>query len=62
MRCGGVAEEFASRLIEKGYGGKYTITAVDCEFVSHASVSRLMEKYSMSPEKMALLIENEVSL
>ncbi len=62
MRCGGVAEEFASRLIEKGYGGKYSITAVDCEFVSHASVARLMEKYSMSPEKMALLIENEVSL
>lgn len=62
MRCGGVAEEFASRLIENGYGGKYSITAVDCEFVSHASVSRLLEKYSMSPEKMALLIENEVSL
>ncbi len=62
MRCGGVAEEFASGLVENGYGGKYSITAVDCEFVSHASVSRLMEKYSMSPEKMALLIENEVSL
>ena len=62
MRCGGVAEEFAAKLLEKGYGGKYSITAVDCEFVSHASVSRLMEKYSMSPEKMALLIEKEVSL
>ncbi len=62
MRCGGVAEEFASKLIEKGFSGKYSITAVDCEFVSHASVSRLMEKYSMSPEKMALMIENEVSL
>lgn len=62
MRCGGVAEKFASELIEKGFGGKYSITAVDCEFVSHASVSSLMEKYSMSPEKMALLIENEVSL
>ena len=62
MRCGGVAEEFASKLIEKGYRGKYSLTAVDCGFVSHASVSRLMEKYSMSPEKMALLIENEVSL
>lgn len=62
MRCGGVAEEFAARLLEKGYGGKYSITAVDCEFVSHASVARLMEKYSMSPGKMALMIENEVSL
>lgn len=62
MRCGGIAEDFAAKLLEKGYEGKYSITAVDCEFVSHASVSRLMEKYSMSPEKMALMIENEVSL
>lgn len=62
MKNGGVAEGFASELTEIGFGGKYSITAVDCEFVSHASVSSLMEKYSMSPEKMALTIENEVSL
>ena len=62
MKNGGVAEEFASKLLEKGFEGKYRITAVDGEFVSHASVNRLMEKYSMSPEKMALLTEKEVSL
>ncbi|MBQ3006653.1 MAG: 1-deoxy-D-xylulose-5-phosphate synthase [Clostridia bacterium] len=62
MKNGGVAEEFASLLLERGYCGKYKITAVDGVFVSHASVDRLMEKYSMSPERMALLTENEVSL
>ncbi|MBQ2972938.1 MAG: 1-deoxy-D-xylulose-5-phosphate synthase [Clostridia bacterium] len=62
MKNGGVAEGLACRLIEKGYDGKYSVTAVDCEFVGHASVPRLMEKYSMSAEKMALMIENEVSL
>ncbi|MBQ2847510.1 MAG: 1-deoxy-D-xylulose-5-phosphate synthase [Clostridia bacterium] len=62
MRSGGVAEGFASMLCENGFSGKYSITAVDGEFVSHARVSRLMEKYSMSPEKMVLLIENEVAL
>ncbi len=53
MRSGGVGEKLASLLLEKGFAGKYSITAVDDEFVSHASVSRLMEKYSLSAEKMA---------
>lgn len=62
MKNGGVAEGFASYLFEKGYKGKYRITAVNDEFVGHASIDRLMEKYDMSPEKMALITENEVTL
>lgn len=53
MRSGGVGEKLASMLLESGFAGKYSITAVDDEFVSHASVSRLMERYSLSAEKMA---------
>ena len=60
MRSGGVAEKFASLLLEKGYKGGYSITAVDDEFVAHASVSRLMEKYSMDADGMASKIEKEV--
>ncbi len=60
MRSGGVAEKFASLLLEKGYKGDYSITAVDDEFVAHASVSRLMEKYSMDADGMASKIEKEV--
>ena len=60
MRSGGIAEKFASLLLEKGYKGGYSITAVDDEFVAHAGVSRLMEKYSMDADGMAEKIEKEV--
>lgn len=60
MRSGGVGEVLALRLLENGYKGSYSLTAVDNEFVSHASVSRLMEKYGLSAEKMCEKILNEV--
>lgn len=60
MRSGGVGEVFASRLLEYGYCGGFSLTAVDDCFVSHASVSSLLEKYSMSAEKMCEKILNEV--
>lgn len=62
MRSGGVGEKFASVLLESGFRGKYSITAVDDEFVSHASVARLMEKYSLDSAGIVRKIENEVSL
>lgn len=62
MRSGGVGEKFASELLEVGFNGKFSITAVDGEFVAHASVARLMEKYSMDAAGMARKIENEVAL
>ncbi len=60
MRSGGTGENFASGLLEKGYCGSWSLTAVDGEFVTHASVSGLMDKYSLSGEKMAEKIFNEV--
>lgn len=62
MRSGGVAEKFGSILLENGFRGRYSITAVDDEFVAHASVARLMEKYSMDADGMARKIEKEVQL
>ena len=62
MRSGGVAEKFGSLLLENGFKGGYSVTAVDDEFVAHASVARLMEKYSMDAEGMARKIEKEVCL
>ena len=62
MRSGGVGEKFASVLLESGYKGGYSLTAVDGEFVAHASVPRLMEKYSMDADGMARKIEEEVTL
>ncbi len=62
MRSGGIGEKFASLLLENGFKGKYSVTAVDGEFVAHASVPRLMEKYSLDAEGMARKIEEEVAL
>ena len=62
MRSGGVAEKFGSLLLENGFRGGYSVTAVDDEFVAHASVARLMEKYSMDAEGMVRKIEKEVRL
>lgn len=62
MRSGGVGEKFASKLLESEYKGRYSLTAVDGEFVSHASVQRLMEKYSIDATAIVRKIENEVSL
>lgn len=60
MRAGGVGEYLASKLLEKGYGGGWSLTAVDSEFVAHANISSLMERYSLSAEKMYEKILNEV--
>lgn len=60
MRAGGVGECLASKLLEKGYDGGWSLTAVDGEFVAHASVNSLMEKYSLSAEKMYEKILNGV--
>lgn len=57
MKSGGVGEKLGSMLIENGYKGEYRITAVSDEFVAHASVSRLMKKYSLDADGMAEIIE-----
>lgn len=61
MKGGGVGEKFGCELLMKGFKGSYNLTAVEDEFVAHASVNSLMEKYSMSAEKMAALIKKEAA-
>ncbi len=62
VRSGGVAEKFGSLLLENGFKGRYSITAVEDEFVTHASVARLMQKYSMDADGMVDKIEKEVQI
>lgn len=57
MKGGGVGEKFGCELLLKGFKGDYNLTAVEDEFVAHASVNSLMEKYSMSAAKMAAMIK-----
>ena len=61
MKNGGVGEEFSCRLMQNGFGGKYIHTGVDREFVSHAGVDYLMEKYGLDSASMVRLIEIEDS-
>ena len=59
MKNAGVGEAFSDALLENGFGGGYTHTGVDREFVSHANVSSLMKKYSLDCDGMVRIIENE---
>ncbi len=57
MKSGGIGEKLGSILIENNYKGEYKITAVNDEFVAHASVPRLMEKYKLDAQGMVNIIE-----
>ncbi|MBQ4626299.1 MAG: 1-deoxy-D-xylulose-5-phosphate synthase [Clostridia bacterium] len=57
MKSGGVGEKLGAMLLQNGYRGEYRVTAVEDEFVPHASVSRLMEKYNLDANGMAKIIE-----
>lgn len=57
IKSGGVGEKLGAMLIENGYKGEYRITAVEDEFVAHASVSRLMERYGLDADGMMKIIE-----
>lgn len=57
IRSGGVGEKFGSMLLESGYKGDYVLTAVNDEFVPHASVESLMRKYKLDTDGMINVIE-----
>lgn len=61
MKGGGIGERFGCELLENGFGGKYRLTAINDEFVAHASVSSITDKYSLSAAKMAEMIEKEAA-
>ncbi len=57
IKSGGVGEKLGSMLLERGYKGKYVLTAVNDEFVPHASVESLMRKYNLDADGMINVIE-----
>ncbi len=52
VQSGGVGESFADLLLINGFGNKYSHIAVKDEFVPHASVDSLMEKYGLDTESI----------
>lgn len=53
LRSGGVSEKVALKLLEKGYTGSYSLTAVDDRFVVQASINELLKMYKMDAESIA---------
>lgn len=52
IKSGGVGEKFAAGLLEKGYGGKWKLVAVNDKFVEHAGVNSLLKKYNLDEDSM----------
>ncbi len=61
MKGGGIGERFGCELLENGFKGEYRLTAINEEFVAHASVASIMDKYGLSAVKMAEMIEKEAA-
>ncbi len=59
IRSGGIGERFGELLLENGFKGTYTLTAVPDEFVAHASVSAQMKRYKLDAEGMLSVISEK---
>ena len=59
QKSGGVGEKLGNMLLERGYCGKYSITAVEDKFVEQASISDLLSKYGLNKEAMIKKISEE---
>ncbi len=60
LRNGSVSERFGSLLLEKGYIGKYFVTAVDDEFVKQASVEAQLCKYGLDTDSMVKKVSENI--
>lgn len=60
IRNGSVSERFGSLLLEKGFKGKYSVTAVDNEFVKHASVESQLRKYGLDDVSIAKKVSENI--
>ena len=52
VRSGGIGEAFALELLERGFGGRYTLTAVPDCFIPQASVESQLRQYGLDCESI----------
>lgn len=52
IQNGGIGETFGEMLMENPYQGHFRLTAINNEFVQHAPVTRLYEKYNLDADGM----------
>ena len=59
VRSGGIGESFALMLLERGFAGQYSLTAVPDCFVPQASVSAQLRRYGLDTEGIRGKLEQE---
>ena len=59
QKNGSVGERIAFELLERGYKGKFLLTAIDNKFVEQASVEELLSIYGLDSESMINKIKGE---
>lgn len=60
MRAGGIGERFGALLLERGFKGKYILTAIEDEFVQHASVASSLHGLGLDEDGMISLVRSEL--
>lgn len=58
IESGGIGETFGAGLLQNGYQGIYSLTAVPNEFVVHASVAAQLKRYKLDCDGMIEVITN----
>lgn len=53
VRTGSIGEKLAATLLEKGYKGSYSLTAVEDCFVKQSTVPQLMKQYGLDADSIA---------
>lgn len=59
ITSGGVGEKIALMLLERGYKGKFSLTAVNDEFVEQSSVKEQLAKYGLDTDAMIKKVSEE---
>ena len=53
---GGIAEHIACRLLQKGYGGRYSVYAIDNEFVAASTIQSALKRYRLDSDSMIEIV------
>ena len=53
---GGIAEHIAGRLLQKGYGGRYSVYAIDNEFVAASTIQSALKRYRLDSDSMIEIV------
>ncbi|MDR1630921.1 MAG: 1-deoxy-D-xylulose-5-phosphate synthase [Oscillospiraceae bacterium] len=61
-QLGGAGEHFLSLLNSHGWQGGYTLTAVPDSYAAHASVERLLERFSLDAEGMHRVVREKMQI